>query len=181
MSSKSPVFPMSEHQHFSDYGFDPQIDYFQVLEEARTHGKQATRSMETFRFKLQKPTSKDDHSKKRRRWWKEAYLFVKSKWSHHYRHRRNASEHRDQYHSTTAKSGQTFTGSISGPIYITDSFSGCSSPFGTTNRPTSGPLAGSMTPTRKGDAEMPYFSLRNPNMDQPHRIPASPLPIYVVT
>ena len=30
MSNKSPIFPMPEPQHFSDYGFDPQIDYFQV-------------------------------------------------------------------------------------------------------------------------------------------------------
>lgn len=31
MSNKSPIFPMPDPQHFSDYGFDPQIDYFQVL------------------------------------------------------------------------------------------------------------------------------------------------------
>lgn len=30
MSTKSPIFPMPEPHHFSDYGFDPQIDYFQV-------------------------------------------------------------------------------------------------------------------------------------------------------
>nr|DAD33257.1 TPA_asm: hypothetical protein HUJ06_012108 [Nelumbo nucifera] len=30
MSSKSPICPMPEPQHFSDYGFEPQIDYFQV-------------------------------------------------------------------------------------------------------------------------------------------------------
>ncbi|KAF8401432.1 hypothetical protein HHK36_012371 [Tetracentron sinense] len=30
MSNKSPVFPMTQPPHFSDYGFDPQIDYFQV-------------------------------------------------------------------------------------------------------------------------------------------------------
>lgn len=30
MSHKSPIFPLPESQHFSDYGFDPQIDYFQV-------------------------------------------------------------------------------------------------------------------------------------------------------
>lgn len=28
--SKSPIFRMPEPQHCSDYGFDPQIDYFQV-------------------------------------------------------------------------------------------------------------------------------------------------------
>lgn len=28
--SKSPIFRLPEPQHYSDYGFDPQIDYFQV-------------------------------------------------------------------------------------------------------------------------------------------------------
>ncbi|GMH08289.1 hypothetical protein Nepgr_010129 [Nepenthes gracilis] len=173
MSSKSPVFPMPEPQHFSDYGFDPQIDYFQVLEEAKKHKRGTARSIDTLHFKLQKPISKDDHSKKKRRWWwKNALLFFKSKWTHlsHY-NRQN----------TTTKSAETFRGSISGPIYITESTSGSSSPYRTTNRPTSGPLAGTMTPARKGDPEIPYFSLRELNMDQPHRISASPMPIYLVT
>lgn len=30
MSTKSPIFPIPQPHHFSDYGFDPQIDYFQV-------------------------------------------------------------------------------------------------------------------------------------------------------
>lgn len=30
MANKSPIFPIVEPQHFSDYGFDPQIHYFQV-------------------------------------------------------------------------------------------------------------------------------------------------------
>lgn len=30
MSAISPVFPVLEPHHFSDYGFDPQIDFFQV-------------------------------------------------------------------------------------------------------------------------------------------------------
>lgn len=29
-TNNTPIFPISEPQHFSDYGFDPQIDYFQV-------------------------------------------------------------------------------------------------------------------------------------------------------
>lgn len=33
MSNKAPIFPMPEPQHFSDYGFDPQIDYFQVSKD----------------------------------------------------------------------------------------------------------------------------------------------------
>ncbi|KAK7836409.1 hypothetical protein CFP56_022561 [Quercus suber] len=63
MSNKSPIFPMPEPQHFSDYGFDPQIDYFQVLEEARKHKRETTRSIDSIHFKLQKPISKDDLKK----------------------------------------------------------------------------------------------------------------------
>lgn len=31
MSNKAPIFPIPEPQHFTDYGFDPQVDHFQVL------------------------------------------------------------------------------------------------------------------------------------------------------
>ncbi|GAB4851310.1 hypothetical protein Ancab_030605 [Ancistrocladus abbreviatus] len=181
MSSKSPVFPMPEPQHFSDYGFDPQIDYFQVLEEARKHKREMSRSIDTFHFKLQKPISKDDSKKKKKKkrysfWWKNALLFFKSKWAHHYHHD----------NQPTTKSRPIRAGSISGPIYVTESISsgccsGSSTPYRTTSLPSSGPLAGTMTPTRKGDIEVPYFSLRDLNMDQPHRISASSMPIYLVT
>ncbi|KAJ0046503.1 hypothetical protein Pint_05194 [Pistacia integerrima] len=70
MSNKSPIFPMPEPQHFTDYGFDPQIDYF--------HKKQSSRSIDSLHFKLQKPISKDEskvkktlHNKaKKKRWWR---------------------------------------------------------------------------------------------------------------
>ncbi|CAL5399278.1 unnamed protein product [Camellia sinensis] len=58
MSSKSPIFPMPEPHHFSDYGFDPQIDYFQVLEEARKHKRETTRLIDALHFKLQKKKRK---------------------------------------------------------------------------------------------------------------------------
>ncbi|KAJ0106360.1 hypothetical protein Patl1_18998 [Pistacia atlantica] len=63
MSNKSPIFPMPEPQHFNDYGFDPQIDYFQcsvldsfvenkVLEEARKQKKESSRSIDSLHFEL---------------------------------------------------------------------------------------------------------------------------------
>ncbi|XP_057547768.1 uncharacterized protein LOC130826205 [Amaranthus tricolor] len=170
--SKPPVFPIIEPHHFSDYGFDPQIDYFQVLEEARKHKKETTtRSIDTLHFKLQKPISKDDAKKKRRQWWwKNAVLFFKTKWAA--QHTRASSI---EYHH------QPYRGSISGPIYFTDSLSGSASPCRTTSRPTSGPLAGTLTPTRKGDLEIPYMSLKDLNMDAPHVMSPAPMPIYLVT
>lgn len=165
---------MIEPHHFSDYGFDPQIDYFQVLEEARKHKREASRSIDLLHFKLQKPISKDDKGskKKRRWWWKNALLFFKSKWAAHH-HRPSPLEYPHHYRGGG--------GSISGPIYVTDSLSGSNTPCRTTARPLSGPLAGSLTPMRKGDLEIPYVCLRDLNLDQQHVIPAPPMPIYLVT
>ncbi|XP_010693592.2 uncharacterized protein LOC104906525 [Beta vulgaris subsp. vulgaris] len=183
MSSKSPVFTMLEPHHFSDYGFDPQIDYFQVLEEARKHKREATRSIDTLHFKLQKPISKDDPkkcSKKRRHqwWWKNALLFFKTKWAA--QHKRPSPIDYHNHHQPCRG------GSISGPIYFTEYSSGSqsTSPCRTTTRPTSGPIAGTLTPTRKGDLEIPYISLKDLNMDldpPPHVISSTPMPIYLVT
>ncbi|XP_074307222.1 uncharacterized protein LOC141642341 [Silene latifolia] len=171
-TTKLPVFPMFEPQHFSDYGFDPQIDYFQVLEEARKHKRETTRSIDTLHFKLQKPISKDDQkkNKKRRWWWKNAVVFFKTKW---------AAQH--QRPSPLEYHNHNLNQSISGPIYVTESLSGSTTPYRSTSRPTSGPLAGTLTPSRKGDLDIPYISLKDLNMEPSHVISSTPMPIYLVT
>ncbi|XXG54038.1 hypothetical protein AAC387_Pa03g2015 [Persea americana] len=160
MSTKSPIFPMPEPHHFSDYGFDPQIDYFQqVLEEARRH-KRETRSIDAIHFKLQKPNSKDDLKKfKKRRWWRNALLFWKWKW---------VEEERPRHHYLPKPRG-----AVSGPVY------GGVLETGSRSRPSSGPLAGTMSPRGKGEVDAPYFSLRELNLE--HRMSTSALPIYLVT
>lgn len=190
MSNKSPFFPIVEPQHFSDYGFDPQIDYFQILEEARKHRirESARSSIDTVHFKLQKPISKDESSKKikknssRKRWWRNALLFFK-------RIPRTKSNTDKISGDGDLDDGKvhhlrpTFRGLISGPVYITESRSGSNTPYRTTSRPSSGLLSGTLTPSRKGDLEIPYISLREFNMDeQQHKIsPSSAMPIYLVT
>ncbi|KAD3641534.1 hypothetical protein R6Q59_004152 [Mikania micrantha] len=177
MTDKSPIFTIQEPHHFSDYGFDPQIDYFQVLEEARKHKRETSSSrsaIDNQHFKLQKPISKDDNSKKikksRKRWWKNALHFFKRK-------RTDSSD------SNLHRVYGTGVRTLSGPLYLTESRSGSSTPYHrtSTSRPSSGPLAGTITPARKGDLDMPYISLTEVNMDQSHRISASPMPIYLVT
>ena len=74
-----------------------------------------------------------------------------------------------------------FRASISRPVYITESRSGSSTPYRSTSRPSSGPLAGTLTPRRKGDVEIPYLNLRELNMEQHHRVSTSAMPIYLVT
>ncbi|KAJ4722134.1 Collagen alpha-1(III) chain like [Melia azedarach] len=193
MSNKSPIFPMPDPQHFSDYGFDPQIDYFQVLEEARKHKREtsSSRSMDSLHFKLQKPISKDEarskksHNKaKKKRWWRNALLFFKWKWIHH---NSNHVEHDDLDldldHDVHNARARAFRASISGPVYITESRSGSSTPHRSTSRPSSGPLAGTLSPVNKTDVQIPYLSLRDLNMEQQQqqRMSTSSLPIYLVT
>ncbi|XP_073136554.1 uncharacterized protein [Henckelia pumila] len=164
MSNKSPIFPICQPQHFSDYGFDPQIDYFQVLEEARKQKRESasSRSHIDLHFKLQKPISKDDSSKKikknaKKRWWRDALLFFKF----------------DKWAAPPPDGGSRRGGnwSISGPVYITESMTtGSSTPYRTATRASS------------GEVEIPYISLRELNMDrQQHRISTTAMPIYLVT
>ncbi|XP_054822319.1 uncharacterized protein LOC129320760 [Prosopis cineraria] len=170
MSAKSPVFPMPEPQHFSDYGFDPQIDYFQVLEEAMKHKRETARSIDSIHFKLQKPISKDEsgkiHKPKRKRWWKTALLFFK--WRRAHQQRRDVD---DDVHRARARA---FRASLSGPVYLTESRSGSTTPYLPTSRPSSGPLA-------KGELDIPYLSLRQLTMEQQQRMSTSAVPLYLVT
>lgn len=183
MSNKSPIFPMPEPQHFSDYGFDPQIDYFQVLEEARKQKRETARSIDSIHFKLQKPISKDESkkthkAKKKKRWWRSALLFFKWKWVHHHGH--GGDDHED-VHLARARA---FRASISGPVYFTESRSGSTTPYRSTSRPSSGPLAGTLTPPSKDELDMPYLSLRELNTEQQQqqqRISTSAMPLYLVT
>ncbi|KAK3135804.1 hypothetical protein QOZ80_5BG0423610 [Eleusine coracana subsp. coracana] len=76
----APVFPFPETDHFSDYGFDPQLVHFFSQPETkrpstrRQHQQQPP--LEAARFKLQKPISKKHHKQhqqqQRRRWWSSA-------------------------------------------------------------------------------------------------------------
>ncbi|GAU36072.1 hypothetical protein TSUD_320350 [Trifolium subterraneum] len=185
MSNKSPIFPISDPQHFSDYGFDPQINYFQVLEEAMKHKREGSRSIDSIHFKLQKPISKEEsrnkyhnQKSKKKRWWKNALFFFKRKWAHNH-HR---DDDNNDIHQARAKA---FRASISGPVYLTESRSGSTTPYRSTSRPSSGPLAGTLMPAAIGAVDIPYLSLRELTMEQQQmqqqRMSTSAMPIYFVT
>ncbi|CAL1413202.1 unnamed protein product [Linum trigynum] len=199
--SKSPVFPMpTEPHHFSDYGFDPQIDYFQFLEEAKKHKRDSTttaaaaNSIDTLHFKLQKPVSKDESlkttqankTKIKKRWWKNALVFFKLKWAHRNSRKVEGFGEREAEDDVHRARARAFRATMSGPVYITESRSGSNTPYRfttTTSRPASGPLAGSLSPAVKGDIDLPYVSLRELNMEQQQkqRMSTSAMPIYLVT
>lgn len=180
--SNNPVFPLTDTQHFSDYGFDPHFDYFQVLEAARKHKKEnqgVGKTIEGLHFKLQKPTisheldhskiiKKNKHNHKnliRKRWWKKALKFFKRKWNR----RRNSQDHRQQ-------GGIHPIGSYEQPVYITESRSGSTTPYRTTSRPMSGSLSPAMSCEMDN---LPYISLKDINNDLQQRTTA--VPIYLVT
>ncbi|KAG4956668.1 hypothetical protein GLYMA_15G150400v4 [Glycine max] len=184
MSNKSPVFPIPDPQHFSDYGFDPQINYFQVLEEAMKHKRETARSIDSIQFKLQKPISKDESRSKahrpKKRWWRSALLFFRWRWAHHPLDNTN-NDHHDDVHQARARA---FRASISGPVYWTETRSGSTTPYRSTSRPSSGSLAGTLTPPAMDDVNTPYLSLRELNMEQEHlqrRMSTSAMPIYLVS
>ncbi|KAL7104902.1 hypothetical protein ACP275_07G011300 [Erythranthe tilingii] len=165
MSNKPPIFPILQPQHFTDYGFEPQIDYFQVMEEARKHKRESTAASRSIdlHFKLQKPISKDKKNSKKR-WWRNSLLhfFKLPKWAEPPSSAAAAASGARRHH-------QHRIGSISSPVYIIESRSGSSSPYRTAGRP--GGAA----------AEIPYVSLRELNMDDNHRISTTATPIYLVT
>lgn len=159
------------------------------------HKRETARSIDSIHFKLQKPISKDDsrgkiHKSKKKRWWKNALLFFKWRWTPHHhnnhrdRHRANNNDDGDDVHQARARA---FRASISGPVYLTESRSGSTTPYRTTSRPSSGPLAGTLTPAMKGAVDLPYLSLRELTMEQlqlqeqQQRMSTSAMPIYLVT
>ncbi|CAF2144171.1 uncharacterized protein LOC103854577 [Brassica rapa] len=171
-SNTSPIF--------SDYGFDPQIDYFQVLEEARKHKKETSSIDSIHQFKLQKPISKDDlirtalhkKNKKQHRWfWRNALLFFSwRKW------RRRGGEGDIEFDDRdvhVARARNFRAGSMSGPVYVTESLSGSSTPYRTIRPPS----LTTVTPV------VPYLSLRELSMERQQRISATSMsgPLYLVT
>ncbi|MQM01313.1 hypothetical protein Taro_034068 [Colocasia esculenta] len=206
-SSKSPVFPMPEPQHYSDDGFDPRLHHFQAMDETTRHGNRET----TFRdalggFMLQKPTRLEDDQfgggspKNHRgsRWWRNTLLFFKRK-----RSRSTTGEGRSGRHHA----GQRIGGAPLTPACSTLSYP--SSPWPVYSTESSD--AGSWTPYRSrvvtgwgcrlscagppgrrlaevGNVEVPYLCLRDsvasgaspPSASYLSQPPAS-VPIYLVT
>ncbi|KAL1084460.1 hypothetical protein V6Z11_D09G266900 [Gossypium hirsutum] len=174
MSNKSPIFPIHEPQHFSDYGFDPQIDYFQVLEEAKKHRKETPRSIDSLHFKLQKPISKDEQFTKKTQHKGKKWGGFKSTTTTTGGGLDLELDIEPDVHRARARA--FMAASMSGPVYITESRSGSTTPYRTSvscrRRPSSsGPLT-------------PYLSLRELNMEYQQRVSSSStsaMPIYLVT
>nr|XP_009775926.1 PREDICTED: uncharacterized protein LOC104225760 [Nicotiana sylvestris]XP_016485627.1 PREDICTED: uncharacterized protein LOC107806028 [Nicotiana tabacum] len=107
----------------------------------------------------------------RKRWWRNA-LFI-FKWNK--RKPLNESTNYGNFHRRNV----VLSGSISGPVYITESRTGSNTPRRKTRRPFSGSLAGSLIPSKKGDLEIPYVNLKEFNTDRQQTTSANP--IYLVT
>jgi hypothetical protein len=160
-----------------------------LSEEARNRKRKTITSrfsVDSLHLKLRKPISNEESAsrkvhkanKKKKKWWRNAMLFFKWKCIHS-NHKDYYLDHEEYVHEARARA---FSASISGSVYLVDSLSGSSTPSRSTSRPSSGPLAGTLTPARKGDMQIPYLSLRELNMEQQQqRSSTSAKPIYLVT
>ncbi|CAL9108458.1 unnamed protein product [Musa textilis] len=170
--NRSPIFRMTpEANHYSDYGFDPQIDYFQVLEEARRNSKRGDqRPLDCLHCKLQKPISKDDVKSKnhRRGWWKSALGFWR---------RPRPKVRSDSYKQRrAARRPYTHRAAVSGPLYTTESVG--------VGRRTCRPISGRLTAAEFGAeaAGLAYLRLWELNLVDDRPTALSPAaPIYIVT
>ncbi|MQL80777.1 hypothetical protein Taro_013226 [Colocasia esculenta] len=195
----------AEAEH--DYGFDPQIDYYQALNEARRqHGKrEAARPLDAFRFKLQKPICKDDSrrgakGKKRvgsSRWWRNALLFWKRRGGGD-RGGSQAVQHRATAVPVPAPAtcspaypcyyGYPYQGAAS-PLYMADSGDAEGwMPCRRSGGGGEGTCLGSLRLTGSGEVKMPYLCLRDlaamdasPSPSSAAAYPSPGMPIYLVT
>ncbi|XP_062181019.1 uncharacterized protein LOC133885337 [Phragmites australis] len=188
----APVFPfpaaIGEQEpapdHFSDYGFDPQlIQYFSQRQaerpSTRRHHQQQPPPLESARFKLQKPISKKHHhhqKQQRRRWWSSAasaaLLFFK-------RPSTNPAE--------TSASPCVPPSGTAGPLYLADDDGGS----GRDDAATCTCWAPAMWSGHLAAAELdaasmtvPYVSLRDANLGAGAGAAAATapaMPIYLVT
>lgn len=155
------------------------------------HKRESSRSIDSIHFKLQKPISKEEsrnknHKSKKKRWWKNALFFFKWKWTHHHHHHHRDDRYDDGENSDIHQArAKAFRATISGPVYLTESRSGSTTPYRSCSRPSSGPLAGSLIPAAIGAVDIPYLSLRELTMEQQQlqqqRMSTSAMPIYLVT
>lgn len=194
----APIFPFpatdaiaTQPDHFSDYGFDPQlVHFFSQQPEAkrpwsrRHHHHQPSHSskpLESTRFKLQKPISKKHHHEQhqRRRWWSSAALLL-------LKFKRRSSSSSSSSSSAAAAASPTYWSAASVPavpLYLADddgpSACTCWAPNGPVRRP------GRMAAAELGDAavSVPYVSIRSTGLGGAGRAggdtPA--MPIYLVT
>ncbi|KAJ0980631.1 hypothetical protein J5N97_008886 [Dioscorea zingiberensis] len=152
MSNKRSVFLKPERQHYSDYGFDPQLGFFQVLEEAmEERNKMGLRSPDSFEFKLQKPmisgeeqqhtpNKKKKKKKKKNAWWRRVFPLLWKK--------ATSSGNNNNKRATCSSPPSYLRFAVSGPLSIYTESSGppskpqpvrsCSGPLDT--RPRRNPI-----------------------------------------
>ncbi|KAH7678679.1 hypothetical protein IHE45_06G012800 [Dioscorea alata] len=149
--NRRSVFGMAERQHYSDYGFDPQLGFFQILEEAMERGnKLGLQSPDALQFKLQKPmtTAEEEQEdipgakkkkKKKLGWWRwglpsPLFFWKKNNGKHNNKNNDNY-EKRSPYYCSSSPS--YFRSAMSGPLQMDSSAPACKQRC---NRSCSGPL-----------------------------------------
>uniref|UniRef100_A0A5B7BDE1 Uncharacterized protein n=1 Tax=Davidia involucrata TaxID=16924 RepID=A0A5B7BDE1_DAVIN len=161
---KSPIHPKYEAGDYGDYGFDPQVDFSQFLEEAREHACKENSSYPEEAGKKQLGEVK----KSKKSWKRSLFSWWKAE------KRGNPSMEAP----TSCQISNPRRGYVSGPICGTGGGGGGGAsckPW----RPTSGPLTTLFHPTKRVENEIPYMCLDQLN-NHPHGV-QSYGPVYLVT
>ncbi|AQK93027.1 hypothetical protein Zm00014a_042066 [Zea mays] len=175
-----------ESDHFSDYGFDPQLLHFPSQPEAKRpwgrrqrHQQPAQlKPLDSARFKLQKPIAKKHHrqqkQQQRRRWWSSAasaalHLF-----------RKRPSSTRPAAGAPPPQYGSPASPTV--PMYLTDCDAGGDDGGGASACTCWAPAvrSGRLAAAELGAAAVavPYVSLRSTSLGTGG---APVMPIYLVT
>ncbi|KAG5538047.1 hypothetical protein RHGRI_025213 [Rhododendron griersonianum] len=159
---KSPIYQQYEG---GDYGFDPQVDFLQFLEEARNNTSKDNYD-DTTQYPEEAQNRQSDEVKKNRKSWKKS-LF--SWWNAG--KKSNSSMVAPTSNSYIPKPKRSLT--ASGPISGSGGSTSCRF-----RRQTSGPLKSVFHLTNEVEDEIPYMCLDK--LDNPHGV-QSYGPVYLVT
>ncbi|XP_058079059.1 uncharacterized protein LOC131227305 [Magnolia sinica] len=164
---KSPMYPKYENGDV----FDPHLDFSMFLEEAKKHASDASSVLPSSNY-AEKQVAVDE--KKNKKSWKISFFF----W------RKSEKKMKPQHEMLPIESHGGFQvpkprrSAVSGPIYGSGGRVGPANRSG--RRPTSGPLSGLLTPTRREEFEIPYMCLDQ--LNHPSRSQSQAFgPIYLVT
>ncbi|PKI37936.1 uncharacterized protein LOC116201190 [Punica granatum] len=163
------VFPKYETGDYGAIDFDPEVDFAQFLNEARQHKNVSDVVGSSLNVEHGGRRRSGDEKKEGKKSWKSSlFSWLKSD---------KKSKHRVEPATITSScKPKPRKGHTSGPIY------------GSTvrgsevvhHRPTSGPLSGFFSKTKRSENKTPYLTLGQ--LDRPNGNGASPYgPVYLVT
>ncbi|KAG1342561.1 hypothetical protein COCNU_05G007900 [Cocos nucifera] len=165
----APVFPKAEIGDCNEFGYDPQLDFSKILEEARKHANGVKFSLSPLNSEEKKVELEATQNKKS--WKRSLFFWFKLGKKSSKQSRTSKTNSSSCSHDPNHKHGP-----VSGPLFGNGgNFALIQRSF---RRSTSGPLANCFTPTRAEENELHYVCLAQ--QSNPSGVQAFG-PIYLVT